>query len=160
MEKKGPIRTKVAFNGELYKSDGWVCLDIPQNVSAMLGRRGRVPVTGTINGFPIRNSLFPTGAGGHFMMVNKEMHRGASVGVGDRVEVILEVDTSPRVLKVPEDLSQALSQHPEARASFESLSYSHKKEYVDWIEDAKQSETRARRIEETVAKLTKDKKLK
>ena len=93
------------------------------------------------------------------MFVNKDMQRGAEVGVGDRVEVTLEVDTSPRILKVPEDFNKILLEHPKAREAFESLPYSHKKEYVDWIEEAKKPQTRARRIEQTLGKLMEDKTL-
>ena len=74
---------RVDFGGELYKSRGWVCLDLPQEASAALGKRGRIPVTGTLNGVPIRTSVFPTGERGHFMLINKQMQNDARIGAGD-----------------------------------------------------------------------------
>lgn len=130
-------KTRVAFNGVLYESRGWVCIDLPADASVALEKRGRIPVTGTINGFPVRTSVFPTGDGGHFMLVNKEMQKGANAKAGDIAKVNLEADFGLRVLKLPGDLRTMLSQHPEAELAFERLSYSHRKEYVNWIEEAK-----------------------
>lgn len=118
-----------------------------------MGDRGRIPVTGTLNGVPIRTSVFPTGEGGHFMLINKQMQNHAKAGAGDRVEVVLELDESPRVLELPDDLDKALSKSPSARKAFEGLSYSHRRQYLAWIEGAKRPETRTRRIEQMLSRV-------
>jgi uncharacterized protein YdeI (YjbR/CyaY-like superfamily) len=94
------------------------------------------------------------GEGQHFMMVNKEMWEGAKIQEGRAVEVVLEKDTDLRTVEIPRDLMTALSQHRTARKIFESLSYTHKKEYVRWIESAKRSETRERRIRIAVTRIS------
>ena len=127
---------------------------LPKKESAKFGTRARVPVRGTINGFPFRSSIFPTGTGTHYMVVNREMREGARVKVGDRVKITLETDTAPRTVEVPADLKKALSKSKSARTRFDELAYSHRKEYVQWIEAAKRPETRSRRIERVLAYLS------
>ena len=138
----------------------WTCLRIPFGVEEVFGSKARVSVMGTINCFAFRSSVFPTSDGTHFMMVNKSMQQGASVKPGDVVRVALQRDTAPRTLSVPKDLEDALGKHRDARGRFEVMSYSHKKEYLDWIESAKRQETRLRRIEKAVTMLASGKRLK
>jgi hypothetical protein len=144
--------TKLQFTATLYRSGGFVCLALPEKASARIERR-RVPVVGTLNGFPIRTSVFPTEDGRHFMLVNRAMQKGAGVGVGERVRVILQVDLAPRRLKVPPDVRQALAESKLAQAAFDKLSFSRRKEHLDYIAEAKRPDTRARRIEQTIQRL-------
>lgn len=71
-------------------------------------------------------------------------------GVGDTITVTIREDTDERVVEVPTDLQKALNKRKAAKAAFEKLSYTHKREYVNWIEDAKKPETRERRIGKAV----------
>lgn len=132
----------------------WVFLYFPEEADAMLGSKGRVPVTGTINGFPFRSSAFPTGDGTHQIAVNKAMQAGAKAGPGDRLQMVLRVDTAPRTVKVPADLKKALTESKAAQVNFERMAWSHRKRYVDWIEEAKRPETRAKRIDEAVKQIS------
>ncbi|HMF56980.1 MAG TPA: YdeI/OmpD-associated family protein [Pyrinomonadaceae bacterium] len=127
---------------------------LPKKESAKFGTRARVAVAGTINGFPFRSSIFPTGTGTHYMAINREMRAGANVKIGDRVKITLETDTEPRTVEVPADLKKALSKSKPAHTRFEKLSYTHRKEYVQWVEGAKRQETRACRIEEVIKRLS------
>lgn len=139
--------------------NAWVFLPIPFDVEEVFGKRSRVPVKGTINGYPFRNSLLPEGDGTHSMAVNKELQNGATAGPGDLVAVVMEADTDDRVVVVPDDLAAALGKSDPAKGAFDALAYSHKKEYVDWIEDAKKPETRQRRILKAVEMLSEGKRL-
>jgi uncharacterized protein YdeI (YjbR/CyaY-like superfamily) len=67
------------------------------------------------------------------------------------VHVNLAFDDAPRTVNVPADLMSALARVPAHAQSFDALSYSHKREFVDWIESAKKPETRASRIEKAIA---------
>jgi hypothetical protein len=138
-------------------NEHWSCIKIPFNVEQAFGSRARVAVKGTMNGFPFRSSIFPDGSGSHFMMVNKAMREGANVETGDTVKVTMEPDIKARTITVPKDLKAALSPLPTLNSLFSSLTYSHKKEYVDWITDAKRPETRKARIAKTLKRLA-DKK--
>lgn len=145
---------KIQFTAKLESAGrGGVFFTLPRKESAKFGVRGRVPVTGSLNGYSFRSSIFPTGDGAHFMGVNREVREGAGAAVGDRVRVVMEVDTKPRTVAVPADLEKALSKSKTARARFDKLSYTNRKEYVQWIEAAKRAETRSGRIEKVVARL-------
>lgn len=127
-------------------------LFLARSVSAKLGR-ARVPVVLTLNGHLARTSAFPLGDGTHYIHINRQMREAARVAPGDRVRVTLEVDTKPRVVIAPADLRGALARSAKARAVFDGLAPSHKREYVRWIAEAKRPETRARRVAQTVERL-------
>jgi hypothetical protein len=133
-------------------------ITIPFDVHKVFGTRARVPVRGTINGFPFRSSIFPLGEGKHYMVVNKAVRAGAKVKGGEMISVVMERDDEPRVITPPEDFARALNANREAKAAWEKLSYSHQKEYAGAIAEAKKPETRTRRIEKAVAELAYGKK--
>ncbi len=130
----------------------WAYLRFPFGAQETFGRKGQVPVRGTINGFAFRNSLMPRD-GIHILGVSKELQQGAGAAIGDTVTVALELDDSPREIAVPADLEAALKKAQPQAGTFAALSYSHKKEFVEWIESAKKPETRANRVEKTLAML-------
>ncbi|MDT5061617.1 MAG: hypothetical protein QOH63_2076 [Acidobacteriota bacterium] len=131
---------------------------IPFDVEKVFGTRARVPVRGTINGFPFRSSIFPMGGGCHFMAVNKATREGAKAKAGDTISVQMERDEEPRVITPPQDLARALKASKQAQAAWEKLSYTHQKEHAKAIEEAKKPETRVRRIEKAIAQLEAGKK--
>lgn len=138
--------------------NAWTFLPIPFDVQKAFGSKARVPVMGTINGFPFRNSLMPEGDGTHSMMVNKELQKGAKAGAGDTVAVVIEPDQAPRTIAIPDDLKTLLAKHRPAETAFTKLAYSHKKEFLDWITSAKKPETRAKRLEKTIEMLAEGKR--
>ena len=131
----------------------WTQLDIPFNVHEVFGAKGMMPVIGTLNGVPFRNSLKPNGDGTHYLHVNKTLLAGAKVRVGDTVTLILERDQVPRTVAVPADVQSALAAQGDLAQRFAALSYSHRKELVDWITQARKPETRVRRVAKTLAML-------
>ena len=125
---------------------------MPFDVVKVFGTRGRVPVRGTLNGYPFRSTLSPMG-GCHMMPVNRAMRDGAGVAAGETISVVLERDDEPRTVDVPPDLAAALAADPAAQAAWDRSSYTHRREHAEAVEDAKRPETRARRIERTVRML-------
>jgi bifunctional DNA-binding transcriptional regulator/antitoxin component of YhaV-PrlF toxin-antitoxin module len=117
----------------------------PVDVREFFGTRARVPIRGTINGYPFRSSLSPYG-GRHLMPVNKELRAGAGVDAGDVVEVVMERDEEERTVEAPPLLKKALAKSKTAQANWEKLSFTHKKEMARAIAGAKQEETRVRRL--------------
>jgi hypothetical protein len=117
----------------------------PFDVVAIFQRKGRVPVRGTINGFPFRSSLMNMGDG-HMMVVNAELRAGAKCRAGDTVAVVMELDEEKRTVEVPAYVKKIIDRDPRARESWPKLSFTHQKEYVKAIEDAKKPETRDKRI--------------
>jgi len=132
----------------------WTFFVAPFKVAEVFGIKARIKVKGTISGVPFRSSLFPRGDGTHYMVVKKELREKAGISAGDKIHVILDVDREERIIHVPEDFQRALDKNIKARAAFEKSSYTHKKEYVQWIEGAKQEETRKRRIARAISMLT------
>jgi uncharacterized protein YdeI (YjbR/CyaY-like superfamily) len=72
------------------------------------------------------------------------------VAAGDQVDVILELDAAPREVEMPPALSAALAQDAQARAAFEKLAFTHRKEYARWVAEAKREETRERRVQQAL----------
>ena len=107
MAESATQKFKVKLTGE-GPGKAWAMLIPPFSVEKTWGMKARVPVKGTLNGFAFRSSLFPMGNGKHCIMVNKHMREGAGAGQGDTVSVMLEVDTEPRVVKVPQALMEVL----------------------------------------------------
>jgi bifunctional DNA-binding transcriptional regulator/antitoxin component of YhaV-PrlF toxin-antitoxin module len=95
----------------------------------------------------------PRGVGTQYLVVNKELREKAGINPGDRVHIIVDIDQEERVVRIPEDFQKVLNKNKKAKATFEKFSYTHKKEYVQWIENAKQEETRERRIQKAVSRL-------
>jgi Bacteriocin-protection, YdeI or OmpD-Associated/Domain of unknown function (DUF1905) len=131
-------------------------VEVPFDPREVFGT-GRPPVRGTVNGFPFRTTLARRG-GEWYMVVNRAVREGARAEAGQRVVVEMERDDEPRDVPVPDDLRAALAGDDTARSYFEELPYSHRKEYVDWITEAKRAETRARRIAKAVGLLREGRK--
>lgn len=124
----------------------------PENI-AELNHGKKPPVKVTLNGFTYATTV--AAYGDVFMIpLSKERREAAGVQAGDTVEVTLELDTEPRTVEVPEDLAVALSAQPGARAAFDALNFSTRKEHVRQVESAKAQDTRERRIAKIVASLT------
>jgi antitoxin component of MazEF toxin-antitoxin module len=134
------------------RGGGGHLVDVPTEVVEALGGKGRIPVTATFNGVPYRGSIVRMG-GGAVLGVQKAIMAEAGVRVGDSITVVVRNDEGPREVEVPVDLAEALARNGAARAAFEGLSFSHKREYVRSITEAKRPETRARRIELTIEQL-------
>lgn len=138
---------KLKFTTKLVGQPGSsvAALNAPFDVKEVFGTIARVPVRGTINGFPFRSSLMPMG-GCHYMAVNRTMREGAGCAAGDTVSVVMERDTAPRVVDVPDVLKKALAKNKTAQASWKKYSFSNQKEMALAISGAKQEQTRARRL--------------
>ncbi len=127
---------------------------IPFDAPLLFGGRGRIAVCGTINGVAYRASLFPYG-GVYYMGVNAALRAAVHVTAGDAVDITMQRDDEPRTVATPPDLDVALQANPAARAAWDKLSPSHRREYVQAIEDTKKPETRKRRVEKTIDALGK-----
>jgi hypothetical protein len=120
-------------------------LEIPASVVEALGSGKRPKVVVTIGKHTWRSTIAVYG-GKYLLGVSAENREKAGVKAGDMLNVNLELDTEERTVEVPADFKRALAKEPKAKAAFEKLSYSHRKEHVRAIEEAKAAETRARRI--------------
>ena len=141
---RAPVRSSGRGGGHL--------VEVPPEVVEALGGKGRIAVTATFDGVPYRGSIVRMG-GGAMLGVQKAIMADAGVSVGDSLTVVVRNDEAPREVEVPDDLAEALARNDLARAAFEGLSFSHKREYVEAINEAKRPKTRARRVERTIQAL-------
>ncbi len=151
-ERVGARDATFAFRTVLRKTPGhpfyWIA--VPKTVSRELGRRGPVPIAGTINGATeVRASLVPIGEGRHRLQLNARARAEAGIEPGDRVEVALRVDDDPHV-ELPPDLAEALRDSGSV-ASFERLPPGKRRHIVAWVEEAVADRTREKRIAQVVA---------
>jgi bacteriocin resistance YdeI/OmpD-like protein/uncharacterized protein DUF1905 len=124
-------------------------IQIPDEVVEALGSGKRPAVRVTINGFTYRSTVAVMG-GVYMVGVSADNRAGAGVAGGDEVDVELELDTAPREVTVPADLAAALDAEPDARRTFDGLSYSNKSWHVLQVAGAKTDQTRQRRIARSV----------
>jgi Bacteriocin-protection, YdeI or OmpD-Associated/Domain of unknown function (DUF1905) len=125
--------------------------EVPLDVRGLFGR-ARPPVRVTICGHTYRSTIAVYG-GRYFLPLNRANRAAAGVAAGETVTVEIEADDEPRTVDVPDDLRRTLAGDAAANAAFEELSYSHRKEFVDWIAGAKREDTRRHRIEKTLERL-------
>lgn len=133
-------------------SGGGFLAEIPLDVPALFGGK-RVPVRGTVNGTPFRTTVAVYG-GLYYLGFRKEIRDAAGIADGDELTIELERDDEPRTFKLPADLAAALGS--EERAFFDSLAFTHRREYVEWIEGAKREQTRQSRIAKAAEMLSRE----
>lgn len=138
---------------------GGAYVEVPFDVEKAFGAK-KSKVKATFDGVPYRGILARMGTDDHILIILKSIREQIGKSFGDTVKITVELDTEPRVIEVPKDLMKELKKHKEANAFFDKLSYSHKREYVMWINEAKKEETRQNRIVKMIEMLKKGKKTK
>jgi len=124
---------------------------VPFDAKAEYGS-ARAPVRCTINGVEYRSRL-SVYAGTTYLGLRKDVRDAAGVSVGDEVQVTMELDDKPREVAVPPALATALAGDDAASEVYEGLSFTHRKEYARWIDEAKRPETRERRVRRAIEML-------
>jgi len=141
---------RIQFRAQLQPRGAAAAVVLDEDQVAAVGEGPkRFPVVATVNGYTWRTTV--TRMGGEFLLgLNREVRGGADVASGDEVDVILELDLEQREVEVPEALAVALRSDPKAKATFDRMAYTHRKEYARWIADAKRDETRDRRVQQAI----------
>jgi hypothetical protein len=146
---------KYKFSARIQQGDGGGAFVVfPFDVEKEFGTKGRVPVKTTFDGVPYRGSLVKYGLPQHMLGVLKAIRGQIGKDIGDTVEVEVWKDQEDRTVQVPAEFEKLLKKEGLLRA-FEKLSYSHRKEYCSWINEAKKEETRLRRIEKAAEMIRK-----
>jgi hypothetical protein len=139
------FRTTVVLGGKTATG-----LQVPDGVVEAMNAGKRPPVAVTVGGYTYRTTVAPMG-GAFWIPLAAEHREAAGVQAEQEVDVSIELDTAPREVTVPDDLDAALDEN--ARRTLDGLAYTHRKEWVRWVEEAKKPETRAARIVTTVESL-------
>jgi hypothetical protein len=148
-----PADNAERFSAEIEPASGgghWV--RVPFDAKQRFGA-ARPPVVARVGGVEYRSRLARYG-GQTVLGIRKATLAEAGVGVGDSVEVELALDEQPRTVVLPPELESALAGSRPARAAYDALSFSHRREYAEWVASAKRPETRERRAAQAVERLT------
>jgi len=151
--------SKIGFRAELLRpatpeSVAWTFLRLPKEASERLPSRGMTSVEGTFNGVPFAATLDPDGQGGHWLKVQRDLREAAGAQVGDIVTLEVAPVTVEPEPKVPEDVQTALAANPKAHAVWLDTTPLARRDWIHWITSGKKAETRTKRIEVTLSKLS------
>lgn len=136
---------------------GGAFVEIPFDVEKAFGSK-RPKIKAMIEGVSYRGTLVRMGSECHMLIILKGIREQISKDFGDEVKITVESDTKPRIIEVPKDLLKELKKDNDAKAFFDKLAYTHQKEYVKWIEEAKRGETRQARVVKTIEMLKQGKR--
>lgn len=125
------------------------CVLFPFDVKEAFGTKGQIKINATFDGVPYRGSMTNMGFG-HIVILRKDVKAKVGKDHGDTVRVTIQKDTAERIVEVPKELEEALKLNPEAEVFYNSLSYSNRKEYANWIAAAKKQETKDKRLNKTM----------
>ena len=131
----------------------WVVIHLPFDAAKVWRLRGQIKVKGEINGFAFRTSLFPTGDGRHFLLVNKRMQRGARAVEGSVARFQMEFDREERTVAIPEEIGRILNQDRRLHRWYGGLNHSTRADIAKWITEPKGAEARVRRAEQIAERL-------
>ncbi len=128
-------------------------IELPPEIATALGATSKMRVKGTLNGISFQNSLVKTETGFVFPM-KQSLREATGVNVGDTVIVTIEPNLEQRPTP-PDDVTAALASHATARSAWDRLPPGRQRQHLDHIQEAKQADTRRRRIEKMLEALTK-----
>jgi hypothetical protein len=144
----------IHFKADLLQLKGQTILRLPEHASARLPSRGQVAVCGTLNGHEVRTVLEPDGHFGHWMRVDAGLQEAVGIGPGDGATLTLEVTRDWPEPDVPADFVDALSAAPQnVRDKWSDITPMARWEWIRWVNETRNRETRAIRIEKTISKL-------
>jgi hypothetical protein len=149
---------KKSFTAEIKNAGGGgAFVEVPFDVEEAFGSK-RPKIKAMIEGVPYRGILTRMGSDHHMLIILKGIREQIDKTLGDEVKITVEPDTEPRVIELPKDLMKEFKKDREAKAFFDKLSYTHQREYIMWINEAKREETRQNRVMKTIEMLKQGKK--
>jgi hypothetical protein len=150
---------RIRFNGTVSTIDKWTIVRLPASASAKLPSRGQVAVLGTINGHEFKTVLEPDGSGGHWMKVDGKLQQAAAVDAGDTATLAIEsIDDWPEP-NLPRDFEAALAAAPQKiQDLWKDITPMARWEWVRWVNATRNPDTRKRRVEVSISKMTSGKR--
>ncbi|MBI5727821.1 MAG: DUF1905 domain-containing protein [Ignavibacteriales bacterium] len=137
---------KIQFTAVIKQgSGGGAFVELPFDVEKTFGKK-RVKIRALFDGVPYRGTLIRMESECHLLLILKEIREKIGKQPGSTVDVTLWEDTEPRVVLIPGDVTEMLTRS-DLLEIFEKLSYTHQREYINWITEAKRTGTRLNRIE-------------
>lgn len=142
------MKNKIQFSGEI-KQNGNInaaYVDFPYSTEEVFGKKGQVKIKALFDGrIEYQGSLAKMKSNTHLLGLTQEVRTQLGKSFGDTVNVELWEDKEERIVEIPEDVIVVFNQNPEAYLLYEKMSFTHRKEFMRWINDAKKPETRENR---------------
>jgi hypothetical protein len=142
----------ITFRATLQQQGVGCFVEVPEAIMHALGKAKKPALRVVLNGVELRTTIAVYG-GRSLIGLRREIREAAQVMAGETIELSVELDEQPRTVDVPADLAAALAADPDASRAFERLSFTNRKEYVSWVQDAKRPATRQRRVADAPALL-------
>ncbi len=121
-------------------------VDFPFSTEELFGIKGQVKIKAIFDGHvQYQGSLAKMKSEGHLLGLTQEVRHQLNKNIGEEVSVELWHDQEDRIVEIPEDVMIVFQQNPKAFELYEKMSYTHRKEYMRWIAEAKKPETRENR---------------
>jgi len=153
VRKTGKAMKKYKFKAKIEAGDGGGAYVLfPYDTGKEFATHGKVPVRATFDRVPYTGSLIKYGHPLHMLGVPKAIREQIGKGPGDTLEVVVWKDEEVRTVEVPAQFEN-LMKNEGLLPVFKRLSYTHRKEYCNWISEAKKQETRLKRLEKAIAML-------
>lgn len=124
-----------------------------------LARKGQVKIKAVFDDkIEYRGSLAKMKSDCHILGLTQEVRKKLGKTFGDEVLVSLVEDKEGRKVEIADDIKAVFNENPDAKVLFDAMSYTHQKEYIRWIEEAKKTETRESRKVKMVLMILEGKK--
>ncbi len=144
---------KYKFTAEIVAGDGGGAgVLFPYDTEKEFATKGKVPIKATFNGVPYTGSLIKYGFPQHTLHLPKAIREQLGKVPGDIIDVVLWKDEEERIFEVPAPFEKLMKKEG-LLPFFETLSYTHRKEYCRWISEAKKEETQSKRVEKAIEML-------
>ncbi|MBP1166404.1 hypothetical protein JOE44_003288 [Chryseobacterium sp. PvR013] len=140
--KKIEFTAIIQQNGEMNAA----FVEFPFSTEELFNKKGQVKIKALFdNKIEYRGSLAKMKSDCHILGLTQEVRKQLGKTFGDEVSVSLIEDKEERVVEIAGDIASVFNENPDAKGLFNKMSYTHKKEYIRWIEEAKKPETRENR---------------
>ncbi|MBB4806823.1 uncharacterized protein YdeI (YjbR/CyaY-like superfamily) [Chryseobacterium defluvii] len=124
-----------------------------------MARKGQVKIKAVFDDkIEYRGSLAKMKSDCHILGLTQEVRKKLGKTFGDEVLVSLVEDKEGRKVEIADDIKAVFNENPDAKVLFDAMSYTHQKEYIRWIEEAKKTETRESRKVKMVLMILEGKK--
>ncbi len=138
----------IEFNAEIkqHGNQNAAYVDFPFSTEELFGKKGQVKIKALLDDkVEYRGSLAKMGGDCHMLGLTQAIRKQLKKSFGDEVSVKIWEDKEERIVEIPEDVQIVFDANPKAFELYQNMSYTHRKEFMRWITDAKKSETRENR---------------
>ncbi|MBB6371416.1 hypothetical protein HNP36_002492 [Chryseobacterium shigense] len=142
------MKQKIEFTG-IIKQNGDMnaaFVEFPFSAEELFGKKGQVKIKAIFDDkVEYRGSLSKMKSDCHILGLTQNIRKQLGKSFGDEVSVNLTEDKEERTVEIADDIAVVFNENLEAKSLFDKMSYTHRKEYIRWIEEAKKPETRENR---------------